>query len=38
MDASPAFARNFTGGLLGFTNSAVVSAAWRPKMTKSKSE
>merc|ERR1712136_203226 len=38
IEASPAFAGITTGGLLGLTNSAVVSAACRPKTTRSRSE
>mmetsp|Transcript_97636 Transcript_97636/g.226399 ORF Transcript_97636/g.226399 Transcript_97636/m.226399 type:complete len:222 (+) Transcript_97636:202-867(+) len=36
--ASPALAGNCTGGLSGFTSSAVVSAACRPKTTRSRRE
>mmetsp|Transcript_18551 Transcript_18551/g.47703 ORF Transcript_18551/g.47703 Transcript_18551/m.47703 type:complete len:222 (+) Transcript_18551:425-1090(+) len=38
MESSPAFLGSATGGLFGFTSSAVVSAAWRPKTTRSSRE
>merc|ERR1712194_518055 len=38
MESSPALAGNLTAGLLGFTRSAVVSAACLPKTTKSSKE